>query len=61
MSPHSDTLQYPGSEPTSLYSFSLMLRIRTYLAEATDTNFIVFDLTRLELEPMSYGTRVEYH
>jgi hypothetical protein len=31
---------YPDSEPTSLFSFSLMLR--AYSGEATDTNFIVF-------------------
>ena len=40
---------YSDSEPTSLCSFSLVLR-------AKHTNFIVFGLTRLGLEPTSYRT-----
>ena len=44
---------YPDSEPTSLCSFSLMPRVS---GEATNTNLIVFGLTRSGLEPTIYHT-----
>ena len=46
---------YPDSEPTSLCSFSFLLSV-----EATNTNFVVFGLTRLGLEPTIYRTRGEH-
>jgi hypothetical protein len=51
---HPTLTHYPDSEPTSLCSFSLM---PVFSGESTNTNFIVFGLTRLELEPTIYRTR----
>jgi hypothetical protein len=47
---------YPDSDLTGLLSFSLMLPS----GEALNTNFIVFGLTRSELEPTIYHTRGEH-
>jgi hypothetical protein len=46
---------YSDFKPTSLCSFSCVLS-----GEATNTNFIVFDLTRPGLEPTIYLTRGEH-
>jgi hypothetical protein len=51
-------IDYSTSEPTSLCSFSLVVRV--LCRRATNTNFIVFFLIRLELEPTIYRTRGEY-
>jgi hypothetical protein len=51
----SSVKQHPSFEPTILYSLSLMLS-----GEATNTNFIVFGLTRSGLEPTIYCTRGEH-
>ena len=50
-----DMSPYPDSGPTSLHSFSVMLS-----REATNTNFIVFGLTRSGLKPTIYRTREEH-
>ena len=47
---------FPDSEPTSICSFSLML----HSGEATNTNYIVFGLTRSGLEPTIYRTQDEH-
>jgi hypothetical protein len=52
LSNHSTRMHYPNSKPTSLCSLSLML----HSTEATNTNFIVFALTRLGLQPTIYYT-----
>ena len=46
-------MHYPDSKPTSLCSLSIMLHSR----EATNTNFMVFALTRLGVQPTIYYTR----
>jgi hypothetical protein len=48
--------QYHDSKSTSLSSFSLML----LSGEATNTNLIVFGLTRSGLKPTIYRTRGEH-
>jgi hypothetical protein len=49
---HPNQTNYPDAETTILCSFSFML-----YGEATNINFIVFDLTWSGLESMIYSTR----
>ena len=54
---HPNQTHYPDSEPTSLCSFSLMLRVQR---RSKNVNFTVFGLTRSGLEPTIYLTRGEH-
>jgi len=48
---------YPNSEPTSFYSFFLMLHAS---GKVTNANFIVSGLMRLGLEPTIYRSQLHH-
>jgi hypothetical protein len=52
-----DMSHYPNYDTTSLCSYSLLLRA---CGEASNTNVILFGLTRPRLEPTIYHTRGEH-